>query len=130
MKYTCPACGYLTFNDPPGSDEICQICFWHDDMTQLRFPNEGGANHVSLVEAQMNYEKYGAVEERLKPYTKKPNKTNTNDKTWRKIDFGRDQFDSLSPDKNYLERFKDISYPKDLTELYYWSEKYWKNREK
>jgi hypothetical protein len=30
MKVACPCCGYLTLTEKAG-DEICQICFWHDD---------------------------------------------------------------------------------------------------
>jgi rubrerythrin len=37
MKYPCPGCGYLVFDEPPGSYEICPICFWEDDLAQLRF---------------------------------------------------------------------------------------------
>ena len=127
-KYTCPACGYLSFDEPPGSDEICHICFWHDDITQLRFPIEGGANHTSLVRAQENYEEYGAVEKRLMAHTKKPDNTDEKDKAWRKIDFTHDQFDALPSGKNYLDRFRDIDYPEDSTHLYYWSSNYWKNK--
>lgn len=55
VKYPCPCCGYLVFDESPGSHEICPICFWEDDLTQLRFPlMSGGANPVSLIEAQEN----------------------------------------------------------------------------
>jgi len=29
--YPCPCCGYLVFTEPPGSYDICSICFWEDD---------------------------------------------------------------------------------------------------
>ncbi|MBS7426825.1 hypothetical protein KHP59_01710 [Virgibacillus sp. 19R1-5] len=50
MKYTCPCCGYKTLNEePPGTFEICEICFWEDDYTQFADPDyEGGANAPSL----------------------------------------------------------------------------------
>ena len=51
MKYTCPCCGYLTFSEPPGFYEICKICYWEDDLSQLRFTKIKGANNVSLIEA-------------------------------------------------------------------------------
>ncbi|NIP43329.1 MAG: hypothetical protein GWN61_14025, partial [candidate division Zixibacteria bacterium] len=35
MIYTCPCCGYRTLDDPPGSYDICGICFWEDDTVQL-----------------------------------------------------------------------------------------------
>ena len=37
IKYPCPGCGYLVFDEPPGSYEICPICFGEDDLAQLRF---------------------------------------------------------------------------------------------
>jgi hypothetical protein len=36
-KYPCPCCGYLMFYEGPGSYDICKICFWEDDLSQLRF---------------------------------------------------------------------------------------------
>jgi hypothetical protein len=51
--YPCPACGFLTFNAPPGSFDICVVCGWEDDHVQLAYPlMRGGANRESLVEAQ------------------------------------------------------------------------------
>ncbi len=52
-KYPCPACGFLSFDEPAGSYEICSICDWEDDAVQLANPaSRGGANGESLVEAQ------------------------------------------------------------------------------
>ncbi len=53
MKYTCPCCGYKTLEEePPGTYEICNICFWEDDSVQFKEPDyEGGANEVSLKQA-------------------------------------------------------------------------------
>jgi hypothetical protein len=51
--YPCPACGFLVFDQPPGSYEICPMCDWEDDEVQLRNPALlGGANVMSLIEAQ------------------------------------------------------------------------------
>lgn len=51
--FPCPACGFLTFSEPPGSYEICGVCGWEDDHVQLAHPEmRGGANGESLVEAQ------------------------------------------------------------------------------
>lgn len=52
-EFPCPCCGFLTFDEPPGSYAICGVCGWEDDHVQLRFPNmSGGANKESLYEAQ------------------------------------------------------------------------------
>ncbi|MBL1704243.1 hypothetical protein DXB51_09685 [Bacillus cereus] len=48
MKYTCPCCGYETLEEePPGTYEICSICYWEDDEVQFNDPDfEGGANEA------------------------------------------------------------------------------------
>ena len=40
----CPCCGYLVFDEPPGSYAICPVCGWEDDFVQLQWPTMGGAN--------------------------------------------------------------------------------------
>ena len=51
--YPCPACGFLVFDEPPGSYAICEICDWEDDPVQLAYPMMGGgANRESLLECQ------------------------------------------------------------------------------
>lgn len=74
MPYTCPCCGYKTLSDPKrGSYEICAICYWEDDPVQLENVNEdGGANRVSLRNAQMNFLQFGAVEQRFISNVRKP----------------------------------------------------------
>lgn len=57
--YICPVCLKHYFSDI-GSHEICPICKWQDDLYQEDNPeSDGGANHVSLVEARENYSKEG-----------------------------------------------------------------------
>ena len=52
-KFPCPACGFLVFEEPVGSFDICAICGWEDDPVQLRFPSTPtGANSTSLIEWQ------------------------------------------------------------------------------
>lgn len=35
-KFACPCCGYKTFREQPnGSYDICQICFWEDAQFNL-----------------------------------------------------------------------------------------------
>lgn len=48
MNYTCPWGGYQTITEePPGTYDICRICYWEDDGGQFRDPDyEGGANRV------------------------------------------------------------------------------------
>lgn len=51
-QYPCPACGFVVFPEPPGSYFICPICTWEDDESQLRHPDDSGANRESLIEYQ------------------------------------------------------------------------------
>ncbi|MCP4412104.1 MAG: hypothetical protein GY808_06000, partial [Gammaproteobacteria bacterium] len=61
--YTCPCCGYIVFNEFPGSYDICEICFWEDDVVQLYLPTlDSGPNKTSLIEGQVNYFQFGACE--------------------------------------------------------------------
>jgi hypothetical protein len=64
-KFQCPCCGYYTLdNEPPGSFDICPVCFWEDDSIQYTNPDyAGGANDVSLKNARENYKKIGAISE-------------------------------------------------------------------
>ena len=51
--YPCPACGFLTFTEPPGSYEICPVCSWENDHFGLRYPAAPvGPNDKSLVDLQ------------------------------------------------------------------------------
>jgi hypothetical protein len=64
--FPCPCRGHLTFDENPGSYAICPVCFWEDDMVQLRWPDwSGGANKASLIAAQVNFTRIGASEPRL-----------------------------------------------------------------
>lgn len=55
--FPCPCCGFLTYEEPPGSYEICSICGWEDDPVQAANPcYAGGANSESLERAQDNFQ--------------------------------------------------------------------------
>jgi len=72
-KYRCPCCGYKTLNPPPHYFEMCDICFWTDDLQQFDNPDlEGGANSVSLNEARANFRKFGAKTEAHIGFTRPP----------------------------------------------------------
>ena len=80
-RYTCPCCGYKTLEEyPPGTFEICLICYWEDDNVQFENPfYEGGANTTSLYRAQHNFIKYGASEEISMSLVRKPTVTDKRD---------------------------------------------------
>lgn len=62
-KYKCVCCGYRTLSsEPPGTFEICPVCYWEDDNVQFDDPDyEGGANSISLNKARENYKRIGAI---------------------------------------------------------------------
>ena len=72
----CPCCKYNTFEKGDRLNySICPICFWEDDTTSFENPEyAGGANRVSLIEAQRNFEEFGACQRDMIKNTKKPNK--------------------------------------------------------
>lgn len=86
FKYSCPCCGYITLTEEErGSDEICKRCFWHDDYVQFKDPDyRGGANKMSLREAQQNFMKFGAIEERFVDEVIKSGFAK--DKNWKPLD--------------------------------------------
>jgi hypothetical protein len=73
-KFRCPCCGYLTLQEkPPGTYDICPVCFWEDDPVQYADHDyEGGANDVSLKQARTNFHLFGAVEQRFIKDVRKP----------------------------------------------------------
>jgi hypothetical protein len=62
--FPCPCCGYFTIGQkPPGTFEICPVCFWEDDPVQFNDHDyDGAANTVSLKTAQANFREFGASE--------------------------------------------------------------------
>jgi hypothetical protein len=123
---TCPCCGYIVFDEPPGSYAICPICFWEDDEVQLRFPTlEGGANQPSLIEAQKNFRKCGACEQRFTSNVRKPKRDERRDIEWRPVDRASDKFEPpFAPNEKF------VPYPDDFMTLYYWKENYWRRSSK
>lgn len=117
-SHPCPCCGYLVFAEAPGSYEICPICCWEDDLLQLRFPGRaGGANKVSLIDAQRNYLTFGAVERRLLEHTRLPGEAEERAADWV-------PFDPQKHDLEACQRDGDSgSYPADLASLHYWRRK-------
>lgn len=68
----CPCCGNYTIDPDEPEFDICPVCFWENDPYQEKFPEETGANNISLNEARKNYEEFGACEKRLVKYVRKP----------------------------------------------------------
>jgi Cysteine-rich CPCC len=120
--FPCPVCGYLVFNESPGSYDICPICFWEDDLVQLGYPlMAGGANKVSLHDAQRQFMRDGAVEFRFVNNVRRPTDTDRQDPQWRPFDPDRDlhlRWDCEADHIRWHASGIDAC-------LYYWRENYW-----
>jgi hypothetical protein len=112
------------FDEPPGSYEICKICFWEDDVVQLAFPDfAGGANKCSLIDGQITYAKIGACEQRVASHVRPACAEERRDMSWRQLDVTHDHYLHWeSPaDHDLWQTVKD-SLEKCL---YYWRPDYW-----
>jgi hypothetical protein len=110
------------FSGPPGTDEICGICFWQDDASSLRYAAiPDGPNRVSLVDAQANFAERGVSDLRHRAHVRPVAATDARDPEWRRIDPNLDVLD---------ESFKAgaAPWPDDKTRLYYWRDDYWLKR--
>ena len=72
--FRCPCCKFKTLHGR-GQDEICRVCFWHDDGQDeadaervLAGPN----GLLSLRQAQINFKRIGAIDERWKRKVRPP----------------------------------------------------------
>ena len=113
-RFTCPCCGYLVFEAPPGSDEFCPVCGWQDDLSQLRFAKlAGGANRPSLIEAQRHNATLGTSDPPRPPESAAAIGLPRNS-DWRPIDPFRDRLDEPATG--------DVgdTYQEDTTAYYYW----------
>jgi Cysteine-rich CPCC len=62
-KFACACCGYKTFDREDNSWEICPVCYWESDPIQnTDTAYKGGANKISLIEAQKNFILFGACD--------------------------------------------------------------------
>ncbi|RBP48795.1 cysteine-rich CPCC protein [Arenicella xantha] len=82
---TCACCGFNTIGEK-GCYEICDICYWEDDNVQEADPwFPGGANSPSLYQAQLNFQKFGAMEERFTSNVREPNAEDKRNPKWRSL---------------------------------------------
>jgi len=95
------------------------LCFWEDDAMQLRFPQLADqTNFVPLAEAQQNYAKFGAIEQRFAEDVRKPTAEDAHDPDFRPI----------LPTDSFEEGPSEAEGPSDPTALYYWRPTFWRLR--
>lgn len=83
-EYTCPCCGFIIFDEPPGSYAICPICFWEDDPVQILDPSyAGGANKPNLMACQKYFQEHGACDSAATGKARSPTNLNKKDAGWR-----------------------------------------------
>ncbi|WP_345529466.1 CPCC family cysteine-rich protein [Nocardioides endophyticus] len=116
-RWPCPCCGHLTLPDGPGAYELCPVCFWEDDGTQLRWPmSPDGANGISLVEAQQRYRRTGAMDGGFRRKVRRPLAGELLDPGWRPFDADVDWTHPEMPGERW---------PANPEALYYWRPTYW-----
>lgn len=119
-RYPYPCCGHLVLAEMFNSYRICPVCFWEDDGVQFRWPTRpGGANRVSLVEAQRNYQDFGACEERSRSLVRPAAPDEPLDPRWRPIDLKRDSFEEWEAEDR-------LPWPDDRSVLCWWLPTFWR----
>jgi len=117
QPFTCPCCGHRTLSEPPGSHEICEVCFWEDDGVQILDPAyAGGANGSSLMECQANFQRQGASQDRFVGEVRPPADGESRDPEWRP---------ALEADLRWARAPRDLSDEeyKRVDTWYYWKRK-------
>ena len=72
----------------------CPVCFWEDDVVQLRWPDwAGGANKASLIEGQQDFQRIGACEQSALRHVRPANHDEPLEQSWRPIDPTHDRFE-------------------------------------
>ncbi len=67
-RHQCPCCNYLTLTRR-GLFETCAVCRWIDDPTERM---GHGSNPVSLLQAQLNFQAFGAAWDDERRRARKP----------------------------------------------------------
>ncbi len=122
-KFPCPCCGHLVFDREPGYHQVCPICLWEDELAQLRFPTMPGvSNAVSLMDAQLNYQRFGVAERKNQGRGRQALAGEDLEEGWRPIDPRIDNLEQPMSGEDYA-----TSYPwANTTVLYYWRPTYWR----
>jgi hypothetical protein len=88
---TCACCGYRTLPEGAGNYGICPVCWWEDDPVQMASPLlRGGANAVSLAEAQLYFIGSGFSDPRFTAHVRPPAENEDADPAWRPWESRRD----------------------------------------
>lgn len=83
----------------------------------------GGANRVSLIDAQANFAALGESEPGVRPRVRPAGARDVRDPLWRPVDLAVDAIEDPIPGRDY-----GTDYPEDRSDLYYWRRNYWRRR--
>jgi hypothetical protein len=107
-KYTCPCCGYKTFNREDHLWEICEVCFWESCPIQDIEPLYlGGPNHIFLAEAQQNFMNFGACERVSLSSVRKPRADELKDENWKP--FSVNKYPKIKFTSNWKQDWQTIT---------------------
>ncbi|MFM9447293.1 CPCC family cysteine-rich protein [Streptomyces acidiscabies] len=79
----------------------------------------GGANEISLIEAQRNYQDFGACDQHGRQYVRPPAEDKPIDPAWRPIDLARDSFEDWAAEDR-------APWPEDRSVLCWWLRTFWR----
>ncbi|TAP43909.1 CPCC family cysteine-rich protein [Arthrobacter sp. S39] len=113
-NFPCSCCGYLAFDEQPGSYEICPVCGWEDDIVQLRFPTMGGAN-APLIKCQDAYAHPPAWN---RPLATPEQEGFVRDPDWRPLD---PSIDDIDQPRKAVDDGEPLA--AGLTVYYYWRDR-------
>ncbi|GAA3883848.1 CPCC family cysteine-rich protein [Streptomyces sedi] len=98
---------------------VRSICYWEDDLLQLRWPlYAGGANGITLADAQQNYLRSGVSDSRFSDLVRAPRETEVLDVGFRVADLERDNFEPTF--------VQEMPWPSDRMALYWWRPHFWR----
>lgn len=84
--YPCLCCGYKTLpKEPPGSYEICPICFWEDSVPDESW-RHASSNGVGLIQAQRNFIAFGACAHQWLDAVRRPTQDDERNPDWQTIE--------------------------------------------
>ncbi len=84
--YPCLCCGYKTLpKEPPGSYEICPICFWEDSVPDESWQH-ASSNGIGLIQAQRNFIAFGACAHQWLDAVRRPTQEDERNPDWQTIE--------------------------------------------
>ena len=86
QAYPCMCCGYKTLTqEPPGTYEICPICFWEDSVPDWSWQH-ATSNQVGLIQAQRNFLAFGVCDRQWLDSVRRPTEEDERNPDWQTIE--------------------------------------------